>query len=150
VVAAQCVAEQVTDSRALEGALLSVFARVLGKKEGIDLEDVDQFFQQKAVVKQARMTANDIIHAVCSYYNVKPSHIRSPVRAEHIAFPRQVIMYLLRRELRLKYEEIAFLLKRKDHTTVMHGYDKIGGRSMKDPAFRLELDRIINSLTSSP
>lgn len=147
--AAKVIAEQVGDTRALEGTLLSIYAKTLGRKEGIGFDDIDAFFQTKDERKQTKISPHDIIKAVCSYYNIKQSQIKSPSRAENIAFPRQLIMFLLRRELKLKYEEIAYMLKRKDHTTVMHGSEKISSMLIKNPTFKEEVDRIVNSLSLS-
>lgn len=147
--AAKIIAEQVGDTRALEGTLLSIYAKTLGKKEGIDLEDIEGFFQKKDERKQTKVSPHDIIKSVCSYYNVKQSQIKSSSRAENISHPRQIIMFLLRRELGLKYEEIAYMLKRKDHTTILHGSDKIGRMIIKNPAFKQEVDRITSSLILS-
>jgi len=147
--AARVIAEQVSDSRALEGTLLSVYAKILGRKEKIDLDAVDSFFQQKVVGKIKKISPNDVVRAVCAYYNVKQSQIRGPQRSETIVFPRQITMYLLRRELKLKLEEIAYLLKKKDHTTIIHGVDKISGLIIKDPNIKQEIDRITSSLGSS-
>ena len=55
-------------------------------------------------------------------------------------------MYLLRKELGLKFEEIAYILKRKDHTTIMYGVEKVGATMIKDSVFKQEVDRIISSL----
>jgi chromosomal replication initiator protein len=148
--AAKVIAEQVSDTRALEGALLSIYAKTLGKEEAIGLDDIEGFFQQKDERKKQRVSPHDIIRAVCSYYNVRQSQIKGPDRAERLSFPRQIVMFLLRRELGLKYEEIALMLKKKDHTTVLHGSDKIGALLIKNPAFKDELDRITNSLSLSP
>lgn len=147
--AAKVIAEQVSDTRALEGTLLSIYAKTLGKKEGIDLEDIEGFFQHKDERIKQRVSPHDIIKAVCSYYNVKQSQIKSPERTENLSFPRQIIMFLLRHELGLKYEEIAHMLKKKDHTTVLHGSDKIGALLIKNPSFKEEVDRIIKSLSLS-
>ncbi|MBI4974077.1 chromosomal replication initiator protein DnaA [Candidatus Roizmanbacteria bacterium] len=147
--AAKVIAEQVSDTRALEGTLLSIYAKTLGKKEGIDLEDIEGFFQHTDERKKQKISPHDIIKAVCSYYNVKQSQIKSPERTENLSFPRQIIMFLLRRELGLKYEEIAHMLKKKDHTTVLHGSDKIGALLIKNPSFKEEVDRIIKSLSLS-
>ncbi len=144
--AAKVIAEQISDTRALEGTLLSIYAKTLGKKEGIDLEDIEGFFQHKDERKKQKVSPHDIIKAVCSYYNVKQSQIKSPERTENLSFPRQIIMFLLRHELGLKYEEIAQMLKKKDHTTVLHGSDKIGALLIKNPSFKEEVDRIIKSL----
>jgi chromosomal replication initiator protein len=145
--AAKVIAEQITDSRALEGTLLSLYARTLGKKEEIDLEEIDSYFQGTTEKKMKRISPQDIIHAVSSYYGIKPSSIKSPIRSDAIAFPRQVIMYILRKELHMKYEEIALTLRRKDHTTVMYAFEKINALCMKDPSVREQIDRIVHSLS---
>jgi chromosomal replication initiator protein len=65
---------------------------------------------------------------------------------ENIALARQVAMYFLREKLGINLVEVAFLLKRRDHTTVMHGVEKIKQMIMKDTSFKEEIDRIGNSL----
>ena len=94
-----------------------------------------------------RISPQDVITTVCSYYGIKHTLIKSPIRSDAIAFPRQVIMYVLRKDLHMKYEEIALTLRRKDHTTVMYAYQKISGLYMKDPSIREQIDRITQSLS---
>lgn len=147
--AAKMIAERISDTRALEGSLLSVFAKVVGKKDMIDTESVIDFFQGTVEKVSQKINPSDVIKTVCAYYNVKQVHIKSPTRASNIALPRQIIMYILRNELKLKLEEVAYILKRKDHTTIMHGVDKIAREVMKDPNFKQEIDRILSSLRSS-
>ncbi|MCX6732113.1 MAG: chromosomal replication initiator protein DnaA [Candidatus Roizmanbacteria bacterium] len=145
--AAKVVAEQISDTRALEGTLLSLYARILGKKEEIDLEEIDLYFQGTTDKKMKRVSPQDVIHAVCSYYGIKPTVIKSAIRSDAIAFPRQIIMYILRKELHMKYEEIALTLRRKDHTTIMYAYEKINGMCMKDPSLAEQIGRIVHSLS---
>lgn len=148
--AAKRIAEQVEDTRALEGALLTIYAKIAGKKEMIDVEAVNNHFNNTITERMVKkIEPNDVIRTVCSYYNVKQTHIKSATRASSVALPRQVIMYLLRNELKLKLEDIAHILKRKDHTTVMHGVEKISREVMKDPLIKEDLDRIISSLRQS-
>ncbi|MFW5703845.1 MAG: chromosomal replication initiator protein DnaA [Patescibacteria group bacterium] len=147
--AAKVIAEHISDTRALEGTLLSVYAQTVGKKDMIQTEDVDTFFSSSTEKIAKKINPTDVIKTVCSYYNVKQSHIKSPSRASSIALPRQIIMYLLRNELKLKLEEVAYILKRKDHTTIMHGVEKVTRGMMKDPAFKEDVDRIIQTLRSS-
>lgn len=147
--AAKVIAEHISDTRALEGSLLSVYAKVIGRKDMIDVEAVDEFFSSTTEKVVAKVTPTDVIKTVCSYYNVKQAHIKSATRASSIALPRQVIMYLLRNELKLKLEEVAYLLKRKDHTTIMHGVEKVTRSIMKDPVFKQDIDRIVQTLRSS-
>jgi chromosomal replication initiator protein len=147
--AAKIIAEHISDTRALEGSLLSVYAKVVGRKDMIDVEAVDEFFSSTTEKVVAKVTPTDVIKTVCSYYNVKQAHIKSATRASSVALPRQVIMYLLRNELKLKLEEVAYLLKRKDHTTIMHGVEKVTRAIMKDPVFKQDIDRIVQTLRSS-
>lgn len=147
--AAKIIAEQVTDSRGLEGALLSIYAKTLGVKEKIDLESVEGFFSEKTKTKVQKITPADVIKAVSSYYNVPQSHLKGGLRTDSIALPRQIAMYLLRKELGIKYEEVAFLLKRKDHTTVIHAVGKINRLIAKDTIFRQDVENITKSLFPS-
>jgi len=148
--AAKIIAERSTDSRALEGTILSLYATILGKKEKIDLDSVEEFFSQnKETNKTRRINSSDVIKAVCTYYNVKQSHLKSPERSERIVLPRQVAMYLIRRHVGLKLMETAEALKRKDHTTVLHAEEKISSLMMRDQNFKKEVDSIIQSLESS-
>jgi len=147
--AAKIISEQIADSRALEGTLLSIYAKTLGSKERIDIEAVELFLQDSSEKRSQKITPQDVIRATCSLYNVRSSHIKSPSRSNNVSLPRQIIMYILRKELKLNLEQIAHLLKRKDHTTVMHGCEKISNMMIKNQSFKLEVDRIINSLSLS-
>ncbi len=147
--AAKIIAEQAVDGRGLEGSLLSIYAKILGKKEKVDLEAVESFFAEANGNRVKKISANDIIKAVCSYYNVKQSHLKSRSRTDALALPRQIAMFLLRKELHLKQEEVAFILKRKDHTTVIHAIEKINRLIAKDQIFKQDIDRIVSSLSLS-
>lgn len=144
---ARIIAEQVTDTRSLEGTLLSIYARTLGRGEKITLTVVEEFFHTVSEEHpKIRITPHEIMNVVCSYYNIKQSQLKSPTRAEALALPRQIVMFLLRRELDMKHQDIATFLKRKDHTTVMHGVEKINKRLIKDEFFKKEIDRMIQTL----
>jgi chromosomal replication initiator protein len=143
--AAKIIAEKITDSRALEGTLLSLYAKILGKKDQIDLETVDDYLSSNKKSSDKRVLPGDIIKAVCSYYNIRQSHIKNNQRTQRLALARQVAMYLLRKELGLKLKDIAEFLKRKDHTTVLHAQQKITSLIMKDQNFKKDVDNIIQS-----
>ena len=143
--AARMISEIVTDTRALEGALLSIYARTLGRKERVDKESVEDFFQQKVTRNTKRISPQDVIKTVSNFYNIKQSHIKGPGRTNEVALARQIVMYILRAHFKMKYEEVAITLKRKDHTTVMHAEDKINRMMLKDPQFKSEVDTIGSS-----
>ena len=148
---ARLIAEQVSDTRALEGTLLSIYAQTLQNKGIIDLDVVESFFSNKKIENGPRIkiTSNDVVKAVCSYFDIRQSHLKSPVRTDAVALPRQIAMYILNKELRLKLDDVASILKRKDHTTIMHGVRKITNRVMKDSTFKKEVESIIQTLRQS-
>jgi chromosomal replication initiator protein len=147
--AAQMISEYIEDTRGLEGALLTIYAKTLGKKEQIDTESVKEYFHEKTARSKRKISPSDVIKTVCSYYDIKQSQIKSATRLSNIALPRQIIMYLLRHEYKLKLEEVATILKRKDHTTIIHGVDKVGRMVMKDPDFKEDVNRIVSMLDQS-
>jgi len=149
--AAKVIADQITDCRALEGALLTIYANffVKEKKERIDLTTVEAYFSNQQKTNQKKITPEDVLKTVCSYYNLKPTQIKSPARVSNFVFPRQLIMYILREHLKIKQEEIARFLKRKDHTTIIHGVEKIRQTILKNPLVKEEVDNIIKNIFSS-
>ena len=147
--AAKIIAERVVDCRGLEGALLSIYAKVLGVKDRVDLEAVEMFFSQDNKEKKKRVNPSEVIRTVCSFYNIKQSYLKSPSRAASIAFYRQIAMYLLEKELGLTLSEVAETLNRKDHTTALHAKQKISKLILRDPNLKKEIDTITQSLFQS-
>lgn len=74
-----------------------------------------------------------VIQCVCEAYSATLSDINAKYRGTSIMEARQVLMYLLYNDTRLSYPEIGTTLGGRDHTTVMHGSNKV--ESM------LEIDR---------
>jgi len=147
--AVRIIAERITDCRGLEGALLSIYAKIFGVKEQIDLEDVESFFSKDKITGKKRVNPVDIIKTVCSFYNIKQSHLKGPSRAASIAFYRQITMYLLEKELGLTLIEVAELLNRRDHTTALHAKQKISNLILRNPNLKKEVDIITQSLFQS-
>ncbi|MBI5123687.1 chromosomal replication initiator protein DnaA [Candidatus Roizmanbacteria bacterium] len=144
--AAKIIAERVVDCRGLEGALLSIYAKVLGIKDKVDLEAVEMFFSQDNKENKKRVNPSEVIKTVCSFYNIKQSHLKGSSRAASIAFYRQIAMYLLEKELGLTLIEVAETLNRKDHTTALHAKQKISNLVLRDPNLKKEIDTITQSL----
>jgi len=147
--AAKIIAEQISDTREIEGVLLSIYAKILGKKEKIDLDSVEDFFINKNNDSAKKISYSDVIRTVCTYFNVKQSHIKGPKRTSELVLPRQLIMYILRNKLSLKQTEIARLLKRKDHTTVIYAVEKISRLLTKDQYLKQDTDKILQTLSLS-
>jgi len=147
---AKMIAEIVLDTRSLEGTLLSLYARMLSlNSKSIDLDLIESFFQGKKDIIKKKISPQDVIKTVCTYYNIKQTDIKGDTRKSYVAMARQIAMYILRSELNLNLDEVAIHLKRKDHTTVIHAVSKIKEKQMKDNGFQQELRTIIKSINSS-
>lgn len=70
-------------------------------------------------------TSKRIVDKVARYYQLTPTELRSKSRVANIKTARQIAMYLLQEELSLSTTKIATEVGVKDHTTVLHGINKI-------------------------
>lgn len=148
--AAQSIAEKITDSRELEGALLKLLSLSLAQTDSniITEEAATSQLQKETETRKARIRPNDIIRAVSAYYDIKPSHIRGSSRKQNIVMARQIAMYLLRVKSGLNLDEVAFITKRKDHTTILHGVEKIKAMIMKDTSLKEQINTIYENITA--
>lgn len=123
--AAKLLAEGAEDTRTLEGLLLRVITQAATTNSPLGVDLAKQIMGGKIEEKGEHFHAEDIIKSVCDYYNVKSTQLKGPRRDAGLVRARQVAMYLLKEQLRLTQVEIGNLLGGRDHTTIMHGVDKI-------------------------
>ena len=119
------LAERAEDTRSLEGLLMRIITQATMQNSSISLELAEQALGNIIEEKRRHLHADDVIEYVCNYYKVKPTQLKGPKRNASLVKPRQVAMYLLYTELKLTFVDIGNLLGGRDHTTVMHGVDKM-------------------------
>jgi len=122
---AQVIANTAEDARTLEGNLLRVITGAKTKKTEITAMLVGSLLNNNKEKRLTHYHPDDIVKSVCSFYDVKPSQIRSAKRNAFLVKARQICMYFLKKELNLPYAVIGNLLGGRDHTTIMHGVEKI-------------------------
>jgi chromosomal replication initiator protein len=127
---AQLIAANTSSTRRLEGVLRRVLSEVEIRRATITSEMIERILGKRAgtvpgVVQKKLLNPDLVIDLVASYFNLKPTALRGLKRDRPIARPRQVLMYLLRTELQIPLMEIGNLIGGRDHTTVMHGVEKI-------------------------
>lgn len=93
-------------------------------------------------------TPKQIIEVVSVYYGISLDEVLGASREKRLAFPRQVIMYLLREELKLSYPSIGSELGGRDHTTAMHAHTKISTELQNSFQLKQEIESIKSKLTS--
>ena len=124
---AQMAAAQIIDTRSLEGFLRRLLAESAARKTAISLELAKSLLEQKGEwdKKLTRIDPEKILQAVANRFNLKTPLLKGPKRNKPLAFPRQIIMYLLKTDCGYPYMEIGRVLGGRDHTTIMYGVEKI-------------------------
>lgn len=130
--------------RELEGALIRIvaYSSLTNKEISVDLaaealKDIISNEQNKQV------TIDLIQDIVANYFNLKVDELKSSRRTRNIAFPRQIAMYLSRKLTDMSLPKIGEEFGGRDHTTVIHAYEKISTNLKKDES----LKNVINDLT---
>jgi len=134
--------------RELEGALskISLLQSIRPDYELNFIEIENVLGKVSSKEKRKNLKPAEIIKKVCEHYKIKLSEIKSSTRVSNIALPRQICMYILNKEFGYKLEEIARLLGRKDHTTVMHARKKIQEKIENENNFAKEIDILIKTI----
>ncbi|MDI7277441.1 MAG: chromosomal replication initiator protein DnaA [Anaerolineae bacterium] len=131
--------------RELEGALnrFIAYARMMGLP--LTQETAAAALQDVLVPAQALPPAQ-IIEAVCRHYDVSREDLVRRRRNRDIVIARQMAMYLLREEAGLSLSQIGHELGGRDHTTVLHGCERVSSQIEEDEQMRRELLAIRQAL----
>ena len=136
-----------TNIREIEGAYNKIVAYTSLMQMPITVETAQKVLSDMGNdIKTRTITYEGIIKVVADHYNVKQDELFNKKRTQNIAFPRQVAMYLCRELADLSYPRIGELFGGRDHTTVIHAYEKISNFKNSNLAFQNELQEIIEIL----
>ena len=136
-----------TNIREIEGAYNKIVAYTSLMHMPITVETAQKVLSDMGNdIKTRTITYDGIIKVVADHYNVKQDELFNKKRTQNIAFPRQVAMYLCRELADLSYPRIGELFGGRDHTTVIHAYEKISNFKNSNLAFQNELQEIIEIL----
>ena len=121
--------------RVLQGAFNKLIgtASLEQRTSSIDLEYTKKTLSD--IITTERVTLIDIESIqdfISTYFNIKKQDLLGKKRKAQFAFPRQIAMYLCRDVINESYPQIAAAFSR-DHTTILHAYDKISKEIDKNP-----------------
>lgn len=133
------IAESVeSNTRELEGKLIQ-FIQLTKFSHGQIDEATIQRTLGKPQTKTNSLDQKKILGGIQQYFNIKASDITGPRRQKELVIPRQIAMYLMYEECRIPMEKIGQILGGRDHTTVLHGIEKIRTSINRDR----ELQRLV-------
>ncbi|MEK7136147.1 MAG: chromosomal replication initiator protein DnaA [Patescibacteria group bacterium] len=133
--------------RELEGTLKSVIVQAQAKKKDIGLNEVKNILKNNIKPKRS-ISFKDVIKIIAEYYNIEEKFLYEKTRRKEVVKPRQIIMYILREDFNTSYPFIGQKLGGRDHTTVIHAYEKIKHDIKSDLLLSQEIEQIRSQLYS--
>ena len=131
-----------TNIREIEGAFTRVAAYASFNGGAINLEEAKKALSDlNNDVTSKHISVEEIQKVVANYYKVKKEDFLAKKRTRNVAYPRQIAMYICREITDYSLPRIGEFFGGRDHTTVIHAYEKIN----KERAEDAELDKIIKS-----
>ncbi|MCL2293860.1 MAG: chromosomal replication initiator protein DnaA [Spirochaetes bacterium] len=144
----ELMAQNITSNvRDLESALkkLIAYTELVNKKITKEIAQ-KQLIDSFTTSKQGNISVDLIQKKVAEYFNLSHVDLRGRKRTKAIAFPRQIAMYITRELTEYSTTEIGSDFGGRDHTTVIHGIQKIEGSLKSDPTMEATINNIIRSI----
>ena len=99
--------------------------------------------------RQHNITVDTILKIVADYFSISYIDLKGKKRTKNISFPRQIAMYLAREMTELSTTEIGVELGGRDHTTVMHGHQKIETQTAIEPSLEVTIAELKKRITNT-
>lgn len=135
--------------RELEGALNRIIAHLQLDINAPILEIAKKIIQANSSSSQKKsITPKTIIQIVSDFFDIKIEDLLGACRKKNLALPRQIIMFLMREEIKSSYPFIGQEIGNRDHTTAMYAYLKIKESMNNDDKLRQNIDSIRQKIYS--
>lgn len=146
------IAEKInTNIRELEGMLAKVhFLANLSNKPSATMEEAFEAFNgQLEEERNEGVSADDIINAVCTYFDITRQDIIGKKKSKEVVEPRMLAIYLISELLEIPLVSIGKMFGGRDHTTIMHSRDKISDElktSLKTKNYISEIKKMLQQV----
>ena len=112
-----------TNIRELEGRLVQILQILKAQNLAPTTENINAHLR---IPKQnLKLEPKQVLEVVCEYFNINQRELTGARRQKELVLPRHITMFILSEYLNMTVEKIGKVLGNRDHTTVMHGRDKI-------------------------
>lgn len=136
------IASSVTGSiRELEGIINLITMHAELKQKPISLTEVKQLVRNNVKPKKT-ISIDTVVKEISQYYNIDERLMYEKTRRKEVVRARQMIMFILREDFNESYPSIGSKLGGKDHTTVIHSYEKVKHELLTNPHLMKEVDDI--------
>lgn len=145
----QIIATSINNNiRMIEGAFNRIVAYANLMNMPINREMTLKILDEFSVQTINNVTIDKIIDYVCKIYNMQYDDIIGKKRPKNIAMARQVAMYLCRKITDASLPKIGQAFGGRDHTTVIHAYEKIEKMRKEDKSFESQLQQYEEKIRS--
>lgn len=136
--------------RELEGALIRIIAYSSLTNRAVTVDLATEALKDIISKKQGKhVTIDSIQDVVSSYFNLRVEDLKSQRRTRNIAYPRQIAMYLSRKLTDMSLPKIGEEFGGRDHTTVIHAYEKISGNLKTDDSLQHTINELTKKVTQN-
>ena len=132
--------------RELEGCLIKLLAHASIYKTDITVEVATRVLNDFIKEKEKRITQERIIRTVSDFYNIDIEEIKGDKRSKSVVEARQIAIYLARNLTNLSLKEIGNGFGKRDHSTILHSFNKIENLIRKNKRIKGEISTIKNKL----
>ena len=137
-----------TNIRELEGTLNKLIALSTLSKSPITLELSNKAISDVVSHHNKVLSIEYIQEVVAKYFNVTVEDLKGSRRSADITYPRQIAMYFCRDVANISTPKIGLAFGKRDHSTVMHGCNKIANELKENTNTKLIVETVKNSLFS--
>lgn len=131
--------------RELEGVLNSIICQSKLKGRDLTINEIKDLIKNNLKPKKTS-SIKDVVKTIAEFYGITENEIYEKTRKKAVVKPRQVIMYILREDFDVSYPTIGEKLGGKDHTTVMHSYEKVKEDLKTDSSLIREISQLRSML----
>ncbi len=127
--------------RELEGVLNIISCQSSLKNKDLCLNEIKDLIKNTAKPKK-NVSTKEIIKTISDFYGIEENQIYEKGRKKEIIKPRQVIMYILREDFDISFPSIGEKVGNRDHSTVIHSYEKVKNDIKTDSELAEEINQI--------
>jgi chromosomal replication initiator protein len=136
----------VSNIRELEGIIIKLLAYASITKSDITVDFVRGVLKESLKSQKTKISLDEIIEKVASYYKIPVNKIREKDRRKEVAYCRQVGMYIAKHITNYSLKTIGLHFGGRDHSTVIHALQNIEKLKKSDVLISKDIDYIVDSL----
>ncbi len=134
--------------RELEGVFNKIVARANLTHSPITIELAENIINEFKYESEKVISSDFIKETIAKYFSIDKDDLSGSKRSNDVAFPRQIAMYLCREVAGMSFPQIGIEFGNRDHSTVIHGYNKIAKEIKDKNSTKLIVESVENIITS--